>query len=117
MAVNLVNVTTINRSRLYQGQPGTSVATVYTVPGATDVKISSIVVTNTTAAPATLTLSVVPSGGSAGVTNRIVAGLSIGGNATTVIDSIIYMTAGDFIAALQGTLSALTVTISGETYA
>jgi len=117
MVVNLVSPTTINRTRLYQGQPGTSNATLYTVPASTDVKVASIVVSNTTASPATVTLSVVPNGGSAGTTNRIMAATSVGANDTVVLDSSVYLNAGDFIAGLQGTSAALTVTISGETYA
>lgn len=117
MAVNLVNVTTINRVNLYQGQPGTSNATLYTVPASTSVKLASIVVCNTTTSPATVTLDVVPSGGTAGVTHRICSALTVSGSATTVIDSSVYLSAGDFIAGLQGTASALTVTVSGETYA
>lgn len=117
MAVNLVNAVTINRILLYQGQPGTSIATVYTVPGATTVKLASIVLCNTTTSSATVTISVVPLGGTAGVANRIASSLSVGANATTVIETPVYMNAGDFIAALQGTASAITVTVSGETYA
>lgn len=117
MAVNLVGVTTINRVSLYQGQPGTSVATVYTTPAATTVKITSVVLCNTTTAAATVTLSVVPNAGTAGASNRIAAGLNIAPGGTVTLDSPIYMNAGDFIAALQGTASAITVTISGETYA
>jgi hypothetical protein len=117
MAVNLVTVTTINRVHLYQGQPGTSNATLYTVPASTDVKVVSIVISNTTATAATITLSVVPTGGSAGATNRIMTAVSVPASGTTVLDSSIYMNTGDFIAGLQGTASALTVTISGETYA
>lgn len=117
MAVNLVSVTTINRVMLYRGQPGTSVATAYTVPASTDVKIAAIVLCNTTVNAATVTVHVVASGGSAGVTNQVIGTLSVPANSTVVVDSAIYMTAGDFIAALQGTASAVTVMISGETYA
>lgn len=117
MPVNLVNVATINRVPLYRGQPGTSVATVYTVPASTDVKVASIVLANTTAVSATVTLHAVPSGGSAGVANQVVPAIAVPGNSVTVIESSVYMAAGDFIAALQGTVSAVTVTISGETYA
>lgn len=117
MAVNLVNVATINRKNIYQGQPGTSVATAYTVPASTDVKVTSLVLCNTTTTAATVTVSVVPSGGTAGVTNQIVSALSVSANSTIVIETSIYMTTGDFIAALQGTSGAVTVTISGETYA
>lgn len=117
MATNLVNAATINRVTVYQGQPSTTVATVYTVPASTTVKVASIVVTNTTTSAATLTLSVVPSGGTAGATNRVLTAYSVAGNDTVVFDTTIYMNAGDFLATLQGTASALTVTISSETYA
>jgi hypothetical protein len=117
MAVNLATVSTINRIPLYRGQPGTTIATLYTVPPSTDTKITSIIVTNTTVIAATITMSVVQSGGTAGVTNRIMNALSVAANDTFAVDSPIYMNTGDFIAALQGTAAALTVTISGETYA
>lgn len=117
MAVNLVSVTTINRAKLYQGQPTTSFTTLYTVPASTDVKITSIVLCNTSASPATATLSVVTAAGTAGVTNEIVSAMPIGANSTVILDTSLYMSAADFIAGLQGTAGAVTVTISGETYA
>lgn len=117
MAVNLVGVTTINRIPLYQGQPGTSSATVYTVPASTNVKLESMILCNTTSTAATITMSVVPSGGTAGVTNRIMSGQPVAANSMVPFDIHAYMVTGDFIAALQGTSSAITVTISGETYA
>lgn len=117
MAVNLVNAVTINRISLYQGQPGTSFATAYTVPASTTTKIASIVVTNTTTSSATLTVSVTPSGGTASAANQIFSAYPIAAKNTISLDSAIFMNAGDFIAVAQGTSSALTVTISGETYA
>jgi hypothetical protein len=116
-AVNLVTATTINRITLYQGQPTTSATTLYTVPAATTAKIASIVISNTTGTAATITLDMVPSGGTTGATHRLLTAVPVPANATTVLDSVIYMSTGDFIAGLQGTSSALTVTISGETYA
>jgi hypothetical protein len=117
MAVNLTSVATINRIMLYRGQPATSIATVYTVPASTDAKITSIIMCNTTGTAATVTISVVNSGGTAGVTNRVISALSILANSVDTFDSPIHMNTGDFIAALQGTASAITVSISGETYA
>lgn len=117
MAVNLATVTTLNRVRLYEGQPSTGVVTVYTVPSATDVAIRSIVLCNTTASTATVTLSAVPSGSTAGVTNQVLSALSVSANSTTTIDTNLYMTTGDFLAALQGTSGAVTMYVSGETYA
>lgn len=117
MAVNLVTVTTITRIVAYQGQPGTSNATLYTVPVSTNVKITSIVMVNTTSSPATVTLNVVPSGGSASASNQVVPAMSVSGNSVSTFDSPVFMAASDFIAGLQGTASAITVTVNVETYA
>lgn len=117
MAVNLATITTLTRARLYQGQPASSAATVYTVPATTDVAVKSVVLCNTTANPNTVTLYLVPSGATAGVANAVLSGFQVPGNSTTVVDLTAYMTTGDFLAALQGVANAVTVTISGETYA
>jgi hypothetical protein len=109
--------------RLYQGQPATTEAELYTAPanttnnpspGATAI-LKSMVICNTTASAATLTLYLVPSGGSAGAGNMLYNALSVAAGATTVIDLEQYMEAGEFLAGLQGTASALTVTLSGVT--
>lgn len=117
MAVNLLALATVNRKKLYQGQPGTSESTLYTVPASTDVKLQSIVLCNTTGAAATVSLSVVTSAGTAGATNRVLAAFSVTANDTIVIDSAVDMATGDFLSGLQGTSGAVTVTVSGETYA
>lgn len=117
MAVNLVTVTTINRVVLYRGQPSTGSATVYTAPGSTDVKITSFIFCNTTGNAATITLAVVNNGATTGIDKQIFSQQSIPANSTTVIDTVVYMNTGDFVTALQGTASAITATISGETYA
>jgi hypothetical protein len=117
MAVNLVTVATINRVVLYRGQPATGSATVYTVAASTDAKIASFVLCNTTGSAATVTIAVVNSGAVTGADKQIFTAQSVPANSTTMVDSAIYMNTGDFITALQGTSSAITVTISGETYA
>ena len=109
--------------RLYQGQPGTAEATLYTAPanttnnpapGATAI-LKSMLICNTTAAAATITLYIVPSGGAAGAANAIYYALSIAANTTQQVDLEQYLEAGDFLAGLQGTASALTVILSGVT--
>lgn len=117
MAVNIVNIATLNRVRLYQGQPGTSEQTLYTVPASTDAKVAEVVIANTTAGAATVSLSAVASGGTAGVTNRLLHNLSVAANSITVVDLSTYLTTGGFLSAAQGTAGAVTLTISGETYA
>jgi hypothetical protein len=117
MAVNIAAITTLNRARLYAGQPGTSESTVYTVPASTDAKVTEVVITNTSAAPATVSLSAVPTGGTAGNTNRLLAGITLDGSSVVIMDMSVYLTAGDFLSAVQATAGAITLTISGETYA
>lgn len=117
MAVNLAAVTTLRRVQLYQGQPGTGATTLYTVPASTDAKITEILLCNTTGSAATITISVVPTGGSASAANRILSAMQLVPNETVVFTVDTYLTTGTFLSALQGTASAITVTISGETYA
>jgi hypothetical protein len=99
--------------KLYTGQPGTTATTLYTAPASTTTIIKNIIICNTTATDATLTLSLVPSGGSAGTTNRIMSALVIKANDTVAMDLSGLLSTGDFISALQGTSAALTVHISG----
>ncbi len=112
--INLLSLTTVNRKVLYQGQPGTTSGTLYTCPASTDVVIKGIVVTNTSATPATVTIDV---GSASGATHRVLSAFTVGGNDTASIDTPIAMTAADVISGLQGTASAITVTITGDTYA
>jgi hypothetical protein len=116
VVVNIAQIATLRRQRLYQGQPGTSVGTLYTVPASTDVKVTEIVLCNVTGTNATVSISAVPSGGTAGVTNRLIDTLPVAAHETAVISLSTYLTAGDFLAALQGTSGAVTATVSGETY-
>lgn len=117
MPIDLTEATAIIRRQLYQGQPGTGAATIYTVPASTDLKLTEVVLCNTTGSTATVTMSAVPSGGTAGATNRVFSGLALAANETVVIDLATYLTAGGFLSILQGTSGAITATISGETYA
>lgn len=117
MSANLLTLTTAARKKLYQGQPTTGESTLYSVPLATDVKIGSIIICNTTGSAATVSLSVVSSGGTPGASNRILSSFSVAANDTVTLETPVVLSAGDVISGLQGTASALTLTISGETYA
>lgn len=99
--------------KLYTGQPGTSATTLYTAPASTTTIIKNIIICNTTASAASLTLSLVPSGSAAGTTNRIMSALSINANDTVAMDLSGVLATGDFISGLQGTSSALTIHIAG----
>jgi hypothetical protein len=106
----------INVVRLYQGQPGTGNATLYTMPAGGVAAITEILLCNSTASAATVTLNVVPAGGTAAVTNLIVGDFSVPAKDVIVVSLSSALRAGDFIAGLQGTSAAVTVTICGERY-
>lgn len=108
-----------SEERLYQGQPGTGETTLYTVPTTLNsvnvkrVQVTEIVVCNTTTNNAAISLSIVPSGGTAGAANRILATANVNGNTTQTMTLREVMYVGDFISGLQGISGAITVTISG----
>lgn len=94
-------------------QANTSETTVYTVPASTTTIVKQIIVCNTTGSAANYSLSIVPAAGSAGDTNRIIKTVSFAANSTTIYDLTQVMATTAFISILQGTASAITVTISG----
>lgn len=99
--------------KLYTGQPGTSAGTLYTAPASTTTIIKNIIICNTTASDATLTLNLVASGGSAAESNRIMSTLNVRANDTVAMDLSGILATGDFISGSQGTSSALTLHITG----
>lgn len=105
-------------NELYQGQPGTTEETIYTVGTGnthTKVKAFEVVLANVATSDATISLSKVKSGIVAGNANRIIPNVTIGANSTAIITFNQAMVTGDFLSAIQGTASAITVTISGVT--
>lgn len=105
---------------IYQGQPGTDEDALTlrpfgdtSVPANTKVILKQIILANTSSASATVAISLVPSGGTAGAANRIVPDVSVGANSVVTIDLSQVMEPGDFLSAVQGTAEAVTVTISG----
>lgn len=94
----------------------TAETTVYTVPGATSAIVKSIVLANVTASAATISVSIVASGGTAGDTNRILKDVSLPANSISSLDIMQVMATGGFISVKQGTASAVTTTISGVTF-
>jgi len=108
---------TYTPKRLAQTQPGTSHATAYTVPGATSAIIKEIVVCNTTASAVNLDISLVASGGTAGVTNNVVSTAPIGAYSTVIYSLAQVLATGGFVSLKASTASALTVTVSGVEFA
>lgn len=94
-------------------QASTSETTIYTVGSGLQAIVKQIVLANVTSSAAVYSVSIVPSGGTAGVTNRILEQVSIPANSTVNFDLSQVMDTGDFISIKQGTSSACTATVSG----
>lgn len=92
----------------------TTETTVFTATAPTLLK--QVVVANVTATDATTSLSLVPTGGAAGVANRLYEQVTVPARSTLVFDFAQVMATGDFISVRQGTASACTTTCSGVTH-
>lgn len=97
--------------RLYQGSPTTE-TTMYTGPAATSVILKQVVAANTTGTPLTFSLSLVPSGGTAGAANRLAGQLPVGANNSVVLDLFQVLSVGDFLSGLVSA-AGVVLTISG----
>lgn len=100
------------RKRLYgPAQPTNgAAATIYTVPALKKTTINAIILNNTTAADATITLSL---GVSAAVT-QLMTTFNVPANKFIVVPYEMSMVAAEVIQATQGTLNAITLIINGE---
>lgn len=97
--------------RLYgPAQPGTSNGTLYTASSGGCI-IRSIIITNTTATIATISISI--NGTAATASNCLYYEVSIPAYSVNDYSGFIHLASGDTIQGLQGTTSAITVTISG----
>lgn len=90
--------------------PGTLI---YTVPTGYIADVRDMVISNTTAAPIGLTLSMVDSGGAMSSSNWLFPNVSIQGNRTVTLTGFQTMNQGDFIKA-YGSAAGLNVRITGE---
>lgn len=104
--------------QLYQGQPGTGASTLYTAPAlsanvtspSATAYVTEIIICNTTASAATITIGI----NGVAASNQLIGAITINANDTKVISGIrTLMPAGSTLQALQGTASAITLTISG----
>lgn len=92
----------------------TSDATIYTAAAAE--VLSNILLTNTTSSPATVSVSVVPSGGSVQDSNRIAKGIEVPANGVLLLESLrIVMATGDFISVIASAATSITVRGTGVT--
>lgn len=96
---------------MYEGQPGTGDTLLYTA-AANGAAVVAIHVCNTTTSAATITLGL-RSGAALAAANHFLSAMSIPPNGTYDWEGWHWLAASATIRALQGTGSALTVTISG----
>lgn len=103
-------------ARLVDGSQLTAVAaTYYTAPANTITTIAACTLTNTTAGAVTATMHLVPSGGSATVSNMILSARTIAAGESYNVGSAIGQTlaAGGTIQALAGAATSITLVASG----
>lgn len=93
-----------------------SATTEYTTPVGTRTIVDSFTATNTDASARTLSVYLVPSGGSAGASNLIIKELSIAAGETKEVTSLQkqILAAGDVISVLASVASVVVIRASGR---
>lgn len=91
----------------------TSVVTAYTTPASTRSTVQDIIIANTTGGALTCNVFFVPATGSAGTTNAILYGFSIGANTSYHWTGTQVLFPGDTIQ-VQASATGLTISISGQ---
>jgi hypothetical protein len=90
-----------------------SAASLYAVPASTTTTVKTILLANYSASDARATIHIVPSGGSAGASNKVYGEVLVSANTTLQIDTAIVLPTGAAIHGLASTTSAINVHISG----
>lgn len=119
VAINGINLAVTGLFSYTKGTPLTSgaagtgtYATLYTVPTGRQMAIVDIEICNTSAAPATFYVSLVPAGETAGASNAIFYAAPISGNTTVQWTGQQVLQAGGFVAA-YASASSVTFKIGG----
>lgn len=109
-------ISSISGQVLTSGQLGTSEATVYTCPASCDVRLTNACVVNSSGAPASVSISLVRAGGTGGAANRVYINATLAAGSTVQLPSLAghFLGAGDFVSAIAGTASAVSLVVSGE---
>ena len=105
---------------LYSALLSTSASAVVTAAASTSVKVSTGTACNTTGTAATFTLDVCKTGDTAGASHRVVSAASIAAGASLDLRPYlqgVMLGPGDFLSALSGTASAITLVITGAVHA
>lgn len=108
-----------NLRRFYQGQPDTVEASLFGFDAPDGVIVRELVVCNTTGTAATFSLSIVPGDAATPPSPsqvRLFDTYSVNPNTTVVFDLHTVAFNGDQVYAVQGTASALVLTMSGVAF-
>ncbi len=100
-------------TRVWQGQPGTAYTSVQTVQTGRSLIVKEIIACNPTGGSVAFDVSLVASGGSAGVTNNVIANHVVPPYTTVVYTFSQVLAAGGFVAVKASVAATLTLTISG----
>lgn len=94
---------------------GTSASTVYTVPAASLVKLVTAVLCNVSGSAVTVSVSIVPAGGTAGSSNRIVSGYSLAAGESIVLNEVAggLLDAGAFVSVQCSAGSSVNYLLTG----
>lgn len=100
---------------LASGQLASGESAVYTVPASSAVTIASAVLCNTSATAVTVSVSVVPSGGSVDGTHRVISGYSLAAGDSTALEELVgaLLDAGAFISMNASAGSAVDYLLTG----
>lgn len=93
-----------------------SAVSLYTSPTVTTTIVDNLSLTNTTVSPVSVTIYLVPVGGSPGTGNIVVDALSVPANSVVPAPAMQYqiLNPGDSIVALAGSASAVNIRASGR---
>ena len=91
-----------------------SLATLYTVPGATTAVVRSITLCDTDASVRTVTLHLIASGDTAADKNQILDAFSLGAGETVILDSLFVLMTGDFIQAMASVTAVVSIRVDGS---
>ena len=92
----------------------TSDANLYTVPTSTQTVVSTISITNDTAASATFRVYIRQNGAAAGAVNALYFDAPLGANSTLLVTSGLTLSAGDIITVRSNTANAFTFQAFGS---
>jgi hypothetical protein len=115
MPQNLLQATSNMPAVLFAKQLTAAEAAQYTAPANSAVKIISAVLCNTSAANATISVSVVPTGGTAGPANRILSSFTLAPADSLTLTEIegAMLGPGDSISAISSVASVVSFVVTG----